>query len=168
MIVRDNEGRRHRWIDPARIASVSAIVFDDPQRRGVRALQVRNAIGLGLTLIPKRGLDASELLYGGMPLTWYGPGNAAPSSNLDQSVDAFNRTFFGGLVATCEMDTFGDGPTAAIEVRGTVLQFAMFGEALCIDASQSTPRDDVAAKGVRTTLWPWCASRGFRGRGLRA
>lgn len=77
MIVRDNEERR-------------------PQRRGVRALQVRNAIGLGLTLIPERGLDASELLDGGMPLTWYGPGNAAPSSNLDPSVDAFNRTFFGG------------------------------------------------------------------------
>jgi hypothetical protein len=226
MIVRDNEERRRRSIDPARIAGVNPIVFDDPQRRGVRALQVRNATGLGLTLIPERGLDASELLYGGMPLTWYGPGNAAPSWNLDPSVDAFNRTFFGGLVTTCGMDAFGppghdrwgswpqhghfnhlaardvrydaigDGPTAAIEVRGTVLQFAMFGEALriertwtiglyenlvtlqdrvsndggsaqphfvlyhCnigwpmldeqtqwrIDASQSMPRDDVAAK----------------------
>ena len=117
MIVRDNEERRHRSINPARIAGVRALVFDDPQRRGVRALQVRNAIGLGLTLIPERGLDASELLDGGMPLTWYGPGNAAPSSNLDPSVDAFDRTFFGGLVTTCEMDAFGDGPTAAIDDR---------------------------------------------------
>ena len=241
MIVRDNEERRRRSVDPARIAGVTPIVFDDPQRQGVRALQVRNATGLGLTLIPQRGLDASELLYGGMPLTWYGPGNAAPSSNLDPSVDALNRTFFGGLVTTCGMDAFGppghdrwgywpqhghfnhlaardvrydvigDGPTAAIEVRGTVLQFAMFGEALriertwtialhenlvtlrdrvsndggsaqphlvlyhCnigwpmldewtlwrIDASQSTPRDDVAAKAFEQRFVGGAPQDGF-------
>ena len=163
MIVCDNDERRRRAIDPARIAGVTSIVFDDPQRRGVRALQVRNATGLGLTLIPDRGLDASELLYCGMPLTWYGPGNATPSEALDPSVDAFERTFFGGLVTTCGMEAFGppghdrfgtwpqhghfnhlaardvryaaigDGPTAAIEVRATILQFAMFGEALRIE-----------------------------------
>jgi hypothetical protein len=163
MTPRDNDELRHRAIDPARIAGVSPIVFDDPPRRGARALQVRNATGLGLTLIPERGLDASELLYGGVPLTWYGPGNAAPSSNLDPSVDAFDRTFFGGLVTTCGMDAFGppgqDGfgawpqhghfnhlaardvrygtigerSAATIEIRGTILQFAMFGAALRIE-----------------------------------
>lgn len=163
MIPQDNDGLRRRSIDPARIAGVSPIVFDDPQRRGVRALQVRNATGLGLTLVPDRGLGASELLYGGVPLTWYGPGSATPSSNLDPSADAFNRTFFGGLVTTCGMDAFGEpghdrwgtwpqhghfnhlaardvtygasgeGASATIEVRGTVLQFAMFGAALRIE-----------------------------------
>jgi hypothetical protein len=160
---RDTDELRRRSIDPARIAGVSPVVFDDADRRGVRALQVRNATGLGLTLIPDRGLDASELLFGGVPLTWYGPGNAAPSSSLDPSVDAFARTFFGGLVTTCGMDAFGppghdrwgawpqhghfnhlaardvrygtigEGPAATIEVTGTVLQFAMFGAALRIE-----------------------------------
>ncbi len=163
MMPSSNDELRRRSIDPARIAGVSPIVFDDPQRRGVHALQVRNATGLGLTLVPDRGLDASELLFGGVPLTWYGPGNAAPSSSLDPSTDAFNRTFFGGLVTTCGMDAFGppgrdrfgawpqhghfnhlaardvrygaigEGPTATIEVKGTVLQFAMFGAALRIE-----------------------------------
>ena len=155
MIVRDNEERRHRSIDPARIAGVSAIVFDDPQRRGVRALQVRNAIGLGLTLIPERGLDASELLYGGMPLTWYGPGNTAPSSNLDPSVDAFNRTFFGGLVATCELDAFGDSPTAAIDDRlrgGSALSVAYRPAQLPGNCSDVRGRAAAAADRVKSAI----------------
>lgn len=154
---------RRRVIDPASVAGVTPIVYDDARRRGVRALQIRNALGLQLSLILDRGLDASELLYRGIPLTWYGPGNASPVEGRDPSVDAFERTFFGGLVTTCGMDAFGPpgsdawgswpqhghfNRTAAtdvcfmtdwnadepmIEVTGTIRQFQMFGAALRVE-----------------------------------
>jgi hypothetical protein len=159
----ESEDMRRRSVDPTRIAGVTPVIFDDPQRRGVRALFVRNSTGLALTVIPERGLDASELLFGGVPLTWYGPGNATATS-IDPSIDAFDRTFFGGLVTTCGMDAFGppghdrfgawpqhghfnhlaardvryvfkDTPAASIEISGTILQFAMFGSALRIERS---------------------------------
>lgn len=151
---------RRRAIDPHRIAGVAAVVFDDGGREGTRALQVRNAVGLSVTFVTDRALDASELIYRGDPLTWYGPANAALPREIDPSVDAFERTFFGGLMTTCGMDAFGppgtdrwgtwpqhghlnrlcardvryavlwDEPEPVIEVRGTILQFRMFGEAL--------------------------------------
>ena len=154
---------RRRVIDPASIAGVTPIVYDDARRRGVRALQIRNVLGLQLSLIPDRGLDASELLYRGVPLTWYGPGNAAPVEGRDPSVDAFERTFFGGLVTTCGMDAYGppgsdawgswpqhghfnrtaagdvrfmtdwNSEEPAIEVTGTIPQFQMFGAALRVE-----------------------------------
>ncbi|MGA3035903.1 MAG: DUF4432 family protein [Vulcanimicrobiaceae bacterium] len=154
---------RRRAIDPASIAGVTPVVYDDARRRGVRALHIRNALGLELSLIVDRGLDASELLYHGVPLTWYGPGNAAPVEGRDPSVDAFERTFFGGLVTTCGMDAYGppgrdawgswpqhghfnrtaatdvrfvtDWHTVepAIEIAATILQFQMFGAALRVE-----------------------------------
>jgi hypothetical protein len=154
---------RRRVIDPTSVAGVTPVVYDDARRRGVRALQVRNALGLQLCLIVDRGLDASELLYRGVPLTWYGPGNASPVEGRDPSVDAFERTFFGGLVTTCGMDAFGPpgrdawgswpqhghfNRTAAVDVRfmtdwnadepaieitGTIHQFQMFGAALRVE-----------------------------------
>ena len=154
---------RRRVIDPGSVAGVTAIVYDDARRRGVRALQVRNARGLQLSLIVDRGLDASELLHRGVPLTWYGPGNAAPVAGRDPSVDAFERTFFGGLVTTCGMDAYGppghdawgswpqhghfnrtaatdvhcttdwNADEPAIEITATIRQFQMFGAAIRVE-----------------------------------
>jgi hypothetical protein len=151
---------RRRTIDPDRLAGVTRVVFDDGPRRGVRALQARNAAGLSVTFVEDRALDASELVYRGNPLTWYGPGSATPPLDRDPDTDSFERTFFGGLVTTCGMDAFGppgtdrwgrwpqhghfnrlcardvryavrwDDPVPVIEVGGTILQFRMFGEAL--------------------------------------
>jgi hypothetical protein len=154
---------RRRTIDPARLVGVASFVFDDGTRRGVRALQARNADGLELTVIPERGLDACELRFRGRPVTWYGPGNAVAARSLDPNEDAFARSFFGGLVTTCGMDAFGDpgadrygswpqhghqSRLAASDVRitthlddddahlaigGTIRQFAMFGAALRVE-----------------------------------
>ena len=151
---------RRRMIDPARLAGVTPVVFDDGPRRGARALHVRNAAGLSVTFVTDRALDASELVFRGHPLTWHGPGNAVPALDSDPEVGAFERTFFGGLVTTCGMEAFGppgedrwgdwpqhghfnrlcardvrytvrwDEPVPVIEVCGTILQFRMFGESL--------------------------------------
>jgi hypothetical protein len=156
---------RRRAIDPSRIAGVTPVVYCDGPRRGVRAFQMRNARGLELTVIADRALDASELRFGGIPLSWYGPGNAVASRDLDPSVDAFERTFFGGLLTTCGLDAFGppgsdrwgswpqhghvnhltardvsargvsDDGEPVIEVRGVVVQFRMFGPALRLERS---------------------------------
>jgi hypothetical protein len=164
--------RRRRAIDPERIAGVTPIIYDDAERRGVRALQLRNAVGLALTLVVDRGLDASELLFRGIPLTWYGPGNAAPPEAVDPGTDAFDRTFFGGLVTTCGMDAFGPPGkdrwgswpqhghfnrtvarhvrylvdwsvgAATIDVSGSILQFRMFGSAYRIERTWSMKLDE--------------------------
>jgi hypothetical protein len=158
-----SDALRRRTIDPSRAAGVTPVVFDDAPRRGVHALQIRNAAGLELTLVADRGLDASELRYRGMPLTWYGPGNAAPAGTVDPSEDAFDRSFFGGLVTTCGMDAYGspgtdaygtwpqhghynrlgardvrwemrlDADVPTIVVHGTVAEYAMFAGAFRIE-----------------------------------
>lgn len=150
---------RRRTVDPSQLAGVTSIVYADGPRRGAHAFIVRNMTGLEVTFVSDRALDAAELRCGGIPLTWYGPGNARPPRSVDPSMDAFDRTFFGGLVTTCGMDAFGppgsdawgawpqhghfnrlaardtssrvcwNEPEPFIEVAGTISEFRMFGAA---------------------------------------
>ncbi len=82
----------------------------------MRALELRDGSGLTATLVVDRALDALELTYRGVPLTWCGPGGFAPAPSPPTTLDGFQRGFFGGLVTTCGLSAFGP---AGSDARGT-------------------------------------------------
>ena len=71
---------------------------DGPQKGG-RLVQIRNATGLCVELLPDRCLDIGQVWLHGVPFAWMGPWGL-PSKGAGVSMD----TALGGLMATCGFD----------------------------------------------------------------
>jgi len=71
---------------------------DGPQKGG-RLVQIRNASGLCVELLPDRCLDIGQVWLHGVPFGWMGPWGL-PSKGDGVSMD----TALGGLMATCGFD----------------------------------------------------------------
>lgn len=160
---------RRRAGDLRRLAGVTSIRFEDGRSDGVRALELRNGCGLCATLVTDRALDALELNYCGVPLTWLGPGGLTSPHSYVPTVEEFERGFFGGLVTTCGLTAFGppgsdrwgswsqhgrvnwlpaqdvatsvewEVPVPRIQVEGVVREARMFGENLRLERSWTMP-----------------------------
>lgn len=140
------------------LARIDSFVDVDGLGRGARRLRVVTGGGLELDLLPDRGLDIGQAWFQGVPLAWVSSvGNAAPGFYEPQAL-GFLRTFGGGLLATCGLDSFGppaddeDGVAgmhgrvgqiparlehvetshAGIRVEGSVRQTAVFAENLVL------------------------------------
>lgn len=165
----DVRALRQRTGDVRRLAGVTAIRFDDGRSEGVRALELRNGRGLTATLVTDRALDAVELNFCGVPLTWLGPGGLASPRSFVPTIEEFERSFFGGLVTTCGLTAFGppgsdrwgswtqhgrvnslpaeeltattdwDAAAPEISVSGVVREARMFGENLRLQRSWTMP-----------------------------
>jgi hypothetical protein len=91
------------------IGGVEALTLDDGSERGVRALRFGSASGLACTVLPDRGMDISDFAWRGRSLCWHSTtGRVSPA--LYHMEDAgFHRTFFGGMLTTCGLSSFGPG-----------------------------------------------------------
>lgn len=153
----------------SRLAGVTAVRYDDGPAEGIRGLEVRNGGGLGATIVPGRALDALELNWRGVPLTWMGPGGLRSPRSYVPTIEEFERSFFGGLTTTCGLTAFGppgsdrwgswsqhgrvnwlpaedvrwwvdwDEPEPAISIVGTVREARMFGENLRLERRWTIP-----------------------------
>ncbi|MDQ2993158.1 MAG: aldose 1-epimerase family protein [Candidatus Eremiobacteraeota bacterium] len=160
---------RRRMGDLSRLAGITPIVFSDGRAQGVHALELRSGSGLSATLVVDRALDALELTYCGIPLTWLGPGGLTSPRSYVPTTEEFERSFFGGLVTTCGLTAFGppgsdewgtwsqhgrvnwlpahvseaavdwDAPEPHIRVSGVVREARMFGENLRLQRSWTMP-----------------------------
>jgi hypothetical protein len=160
---------RRRTGDLTRIAGLTPVVFSDGRSDGVHALELRNGAGLTATLVIDRALDALELNYCGVPLTWRGPGGLTSPRSYVPTVEEFERSFFGGLVTTCGLTAFGppgsdewgtwsqhgrlnwlpavvtcaltdwDCAEPHIRVSGTVREARMFGETFRLERTWTMP-----------------------------
>lgn len=165
----DVEQLRRRTGELSRIAGVTPLVFSDGRAEGVRALELRNGAGLSVTLVVDRALDALELNYRGVPLTWLGPGGLTSPRSYVPTIEEFERSFFGGLVTTCGLSAFGppgsdewgtwsqhgrvnwlpaaltrvvvdwEAPEPQICIAGTVREARMFGEMLRLERTWTMP-----------------------------
>ncbi len=165
----DQRELRRRVGDLRRLVGVTSVRFDDGRAEGVRALELRNGCGLSATLVTDRALDALELNYCGVPLTWLGPGGLASPRSYVPTVEEFERSFFGGLVTTCGLTAFGppgsdrwgawsqhgrvnwlpaqdvttsvdwEIPVPQIQVTGVVREARMFGENLRLERTWTMP-----------------------------
>ena len=84
---------------PEQIASIRQFRLDDGPQKGGRLIQVRNAAGLCVELLPDRCLDIGQVWLKGVPFAWMGPWHL-PSKGAGVSMD----TALGGLMATCGFD----------------------------------------------------------------
>jgi hypothetical protein len=85
--------------DVFQIASIRHMRFENGPEDGSRLIQIRNASGLCVELLPDRCLDVGQVWLNGVPFSWVGPGGLPPGSaglDMDEAL--------GGLMATCGFD----------------------------------------------------------------
>jgi Domain of unknown function (DUF4432) len=144
------------------IAGIKFVEGADGVERGSRILQVWTGSGLAFNVLADRALDISSCQYKGVSLTWRSPVGDAHPSYYDASGAAWLRSFQGGLLVTCGLDTFGpasrdegddlgqhgpasnlpakyvnyrtywDADTYRLEISGEVRQTRVYGENLVL------------------------------------
>ena len=85
--------------DITQIASIRHMRFENGPEAGSRLIQIRNASGLCVELLPDRCLDIGQVWLNGIPFSWMGPGGLPPGY-AGHGMD----TALGGLMATCGFD----------------------------------------------------------------
>ena len=85
--------------DTSQIAFVRHLRFDSGPAAGERLIEVRNAAGLCVNLLPDRCLDLGQVWLKGVPFAWMGQ-PSLPSAKTGATLD----TALGGLMATCGFD----------------------------------------------------------------
>lgn len=89
------------------VAGIKPLEASDGFERGGRLFEVWTGSGLSFHVLPDRALDISTCQYKGMSLAWRSPIGDAHPAYFDASGSAWLRSFQGGLLVTCGLDTFG-------------------------------------------------------------
>ena len=83
----------------AQVAGIRQIRLEDGPQKGGRLVQIRNASGLCVELLPDRCLDIGQVWRHGVPYAWMGPWGL-PTKGAGINMD----NALGGLMATCGFD----------------------------------------------------------------
>ena len=105
------------------VARVDRFVEDDGPARGARRIRVVNGGGLEFEVHPDRGLDIGSATYRGIPLAWLSSTGITRPDAYEPDGRGWLRTFGGGLVTTCGLDSFGppaDDEDGTIGMHGRV------------------------------------------------
>jgi len=98
---------RERVGSLSQVARVDSFTVDDGPSRGTRRIRMVNGGGLDIEVLPDRGMDLGHVSYRGIPLAWISAvGMQSPHSYNDQGTE-WLRSFGGGLLTTCGLNTFG-------------------------------------------------------------
>ena len=89
------------------VARVDSFVEAEGAARGARRLRVVNGGGLEFDIHPDRGLDIGAASFQGLPLAWLSSTGIGAPALYDPVDRGWLRTFGGGLVTTCGLDSFG-------------------------------------------------------------
>lgn len=146
------------------IARVDSYVDTEGMSRGARRLHVVTGGGLEYEVHPHRALDLGAATLDGIPLAWMSSTGIADPRFAEPDGRGWLRTFGGGLLATCGLDSFGPsvddefgvasmhGRIGAVPARvtrseatqdelavtGTVRQTSVFGENLVLQREISS------------------------------
>ncbi|MBK0418683.1 aldose 1-epimerase family protein [Leucobacter sp. CSA1] len=102
---------RRRMGTLRQLAGIDDLVETQGAARGARRLTLTSGGGLTVNVHPDRALDLGAASYRGVPIAWQSPtGFAAPGRTVDRGTE-WLRTFGGGLLASCGLDTFGPAST---------------------------------------------------------
>lgn len=156
------------------LARIDRFVDDDGPSRGARRVRMVTGGGLDVDIHPDRALDLGQVTYRGVPLAWMSPVGMSSPALAESRGNHWLRSFGGGLMATCGLDSFGPatvhggieypqhgrvGVTPAsltctdligdeFIVSGAVRQAAVFGENLVMDRTWSA---DLGGSTLRLT-----------------
>ncbi len=140
------------------IARVDSFVDTEGMSRGARRLRVITGGGLEYDVHPDRALDLGAATLDGVPLAWLSSTGVTDPGFAEPQGRGWLRTFGGGLLATCGLDSFGpsvddedgvapmhgrigqlparltrsDATQDELTVAGTVRQTRVFGENLVL------------------------------------
>lgn len=89
------------------VARIESVVEGDGPARGTRRLHVVNGGGLEFDLHPDRALDIGAASFDGVPLAWLSSTGFAGPGSYEPEGRGWLRTFGGGLLTTCGLDSFG-------------------------------------------------------------
>ncbi len=89
------------------LAVITAGERTDGTARGVRTLDVQTGGGLSFTVLPERGMDIGEARLEGVPLAWQSAMGVVHPSRHERDGRGWERSFAGGLLATCGLDNIG-------------------------------------------------------------
>lgn len=145
------------------VARIDSLVEQEGAARGSRRMRMVTGGGLEAELHPDRALDLGHVTYRGIPLAWISPSGMSSPALAESRDNQWLRSFGGGLLATCGLDSFG--PPTVVEgveypqhgrigvtpatltrceivgheliVSGTVRQSTVFGENLVLERTWS-------------------------------
>lgn len=89
------------------VAGIEQYVHAQGSAYGTRGMRIKNGGGLEFELLPDRALDIGAVSFRGIPIAWLSPTGFADPATYDATGSEWLRTFGGGLLATCGLDTFG-------------------------------------------------------------
>lgn len=91
--------------DMSQLWGIRSVACCDGLETGTRLIQLWNANGLQLDVIPDRSMDLGRLVYKGIPLTWSSGTGYVHPAYLQES--GWPGGFHGGLLATCGLNNVG-------------------------------------------------------------
>jgi hypothetical protein len=100
------------------LARVDSLVEADGPERGARRLRMVTGGGLEVELHPDRCMDIGNVTVDGTPVAWMSPTGVTAPGLYDPRGSEWLRTFGGGLLATCGLDTFGPPDVDAEQTLG--------------------------------------------------
>lgn len=101
-------GQARRRVGSLRqVARIDSLEEADGPERGARRLRLVTGGGLEVEIHPDRCLDLGNVTVHGIPVAWASPTGFAAPGLYDPRGSEWLRTFGGGLLSTCGLDTFG-------------------------------------------------------------
>jgi hypothetical protein len=155
------------------VARIDQFVTTGGSGNGTRMIRLVNGGGLELEMHPDRALDLGRVTFSGIPIAWMSPvGMAAPGLS-DPNGFGWLKTFGGGLLATCGLDSIGDpsttrdGDTYPLHGRfgalpATITRASIEGERVAIEAEIRQASVHGENLVVRRSLTSTVGSRSFR------
>ncbi len=92
----------------SQFAAIDRFTEDDGPSRGARRYRVYTGGGLEFEVHPDRAFDIGRTTYRGTGAAWLSPTRITAPGLVVNDGDAWLRTFGGGLLTTCGLDTIGD------------------------------------------------------------
>ncbi len=100
------------------VAGIRQLEAADGIERGGRLMQVWTGSGLTFNILPDRAMDISACQYKGMSLAWRSAVGDAHPAFYEPAGTGWLRTFQGGMLVTCGLDTFGPPAREGAEELG--------------------------------------------------
>lgn len=96
------------WVgSTAQFARIDSFVDSNGPAAGSRRMRLVTGGGLEVEVLPDRALDIGHLTFDGIPLGWISAVGQSSPHEYDPEGTEWLRTFGGGFLATCGLDTFG-------------------------------------------------------------
>lgn len=102
---RDELARRVGML--AQVARIDRLVDEEGPTRGARRIRLVTGGGLEVEIHPDRALDLGQVTYRGVPVAWMSPTGMVAPGLTESRGQEWLRSFGGGLLATCGLDSFG-------------------------------------------------------------